>query len=64
MGTYLPRIVDGELERSLRSVGAVRIEGPKACGKTATANRIISNGSYAYLREDGVHVIPIGCLGP
>ena len=40
MATYLPRIVDGELERRLRSVGAVVIEGPKACGKTATATRI------------------------
>ena len=40
MVTYLPRIVDGELERRLRSVGAVVIEGPKACGKTATATRI------------------------
>ncbi len=39
MATYLPRIVDGELERRLRSVGAVVIEGPKACGKTATATR-------------------------
>jgi len=39
MRTYLPRIVDGELERRLRSVGAVVIEGPKACGKTATATR-------------------------
>lgn len=39
MVTYLPRIVDGELERRLRSVGAVVIEGPKACGKTATATR-------------------------
>jgi predicted AAA+ superfamily ATPase len=39
MVTYLPRIVDGELERRLRSVGAAVIEGPKACGKTATATR-------------------------
>ncbi len=33
---YLPRIVDDELSRRLRSAGAVVIEGPKACGKTET----------------------------
>lgn len=36
---YLPRVMDGELESRLRSMGAVLIEGPKACGKTATAMR-------------------------
>ncbi len=39
MATYLPRTVDGELERRLKAVGAVVIDGPKACGKTATATR-------------------------
>lgn len=33
---YLPRCVDGQLERSLASAGAVLIEGPRACGKTET----------------------------
>ena len=33
-------------------------------GEPGTLSVIISNGSYAYRREDGVHVIPIGCLGP
>ena len=36
---YLPRIVDAELTELLGAVGAVLIEGPKACGKTATAMR-------------------------
>lgn len=34
---YRPRVVDQELDERLRSRGAVVIEGPKACGKTATA---------------------------
>ena len=33
---YLPRIVDRELSERLDTIGAVVIEGPKACGKTAT----------------------------
>ena len=37
--TYLPRIVDAELTELLGAVGAVLIEGSKACGKTATAMR-------------------------
>ena len=40
MATYLPRIVDGELKRHLEAIGAVVIEGPKACGKTATATQL------------------------
>jgi uncharacterized protein len=37
--TYRPRTVDAELPRRLESAGAVVIEGPKACGKTATARQ-------------------------
>ena len=38
--TYLPRVADRELADRLSSAGAVLIEGPKACGKTATASRV------------------------
>lgn len=38
--TYLPRVADGELAARLSSTGAVLIEGPKACGKTATASQV------------------------
>ncbi|MCD8195307.1 MAG: DUF4143 domain-containing protein [Coprobacillus sp.] len=37
--TYIPRIVDRELEKMLRISGGVLITGPKACGKTTTAKR-------------------------
>ena len=37
---YRPRIADGELARMRRALGAVLIEGPKACGKTQTASQI------------------------
>lgn len=40
MARYLPRVTDGELERRLRAIGAVLIEGPKACGKTWTASQV------------------------
>lgn len=33
---YWPRIVDGAIESKLSMMGAISIEGPKACGKTAT----------------------------
>lgn len=36
---YLPRLTDGLLDRQLRAMGAVLIEGVKACGKTETARR-------------------------
>lgn len=40
MATYRPRVVDRELADRMRSAGAVLMEGPKACGKTATAQRV------------------------
>jgi hypothetical protein len=36
---YWPRVVDEELRARLASLGAVVIEGPKACGKTFTARQ-------------------------
>jgi hypothetical protein len=36
---YQPRIVVSELAAALAAVGAVLIEGPKACGKTETARQ-------------------------
>ena len=35
---YIPRLVDGTIERYLAAMGAVCIEGPKWCGKTWTAS--------------------------
>ena len=36
---YQPRVVDADLGRSLEAIGAVVIEGPRACGKTETARQ-------------------------
>jgi predicted AAA+ superfamily ATPase len=41
--SYRPRIVDAELVARLKATGAVVIEGPKACGKTATARQIAAS---------------------
>ncbi len=37
--TYRERVVDSELDEQLGAIGAVLIEGPKACGKTESANQ-------------------------
>lgn len=37
--TYLPRIVDDELDMRLQAVGATIIVGPKWCGKTTTGKQ-------------------------
>lgn len=36
MSSYRPRVLDAELEETLRYPGAVLLEGPRACGKSAT----------------------------
>lgn len=46
---YYKRICDNTLERKLRSSGAVLIEGPKWCGKTATGAQIAK--SVLYLQD-------------
>jgi predicted AAA+ superfamily ATPase len=40
---YEPRVVDAELAARLTATGAVVIEGPKACGKTATARQVAAS---------------------
>lgn len=40
MPDYLPRITDRELATYMGVMGAVLIEGPKACGKTYTASQV------------------------
>ncbi len=37
--SYLPRVVDAEIDTLLRDLPAILLEGPKAVGKTATARR-------------------------
>jgi predicted AAA+ superfamily ATPase len=41
--SYQPRIVDDELTARLQAIGAIAIEGPKACGKTATARQVAAS---------------------
>lgn len=40
---YRPRVVDAELIARLEALGAVLIEGPKACGKTLTARQVAAS---------------------
>ncbi len=40
---YLPRIVDEELADRLLAMGAIVVEGPKTCGKTATARNVAAS---------------------
>jgi predicted AAA+ superfamily ATPase len=47
---YLPRVIDSLLADRLRSAGAVLVEGPKACGKTSTAE--VPARSAVYLDVD------------
>jgi len=40
---YKHRVVESELRLRLASAGAIVIEGPKACGKTATAETLAAS---------------------
>ena len=40
---YLQRQADVDLQMALRRAGAVVVEGPKACGKTATAMQVAAS---------------------
>ena len=43
---YTPRLVDAELADRLAANGAVVIEGPKACGKTSTAESVAASSVF------------------
>ncbi|MHA6512282.1 ATP-binding protein [Tessaracoccus sp. Z1128] len=56
---YLPRIVDTLLSARLASSGAVLIEGPKACGKTRTAQRASASAVYLDVDEAALRALEV-----
>lgn len=56
---YLPRIVDAEPVELLEASGAVLIEGPKACGKTATAMRAAASNVLLDIDDNARRMIEI-----
>lgn len=59
MAIYIPRIVDEELNLRLSSSGAVVIEGPKACGKTATARQVAASEVLLDVDRDARQAIAV-----
>lgn len=47
---YRARVMDGVIERRLRSAGAILLDGPKASGKTCTAEQ--HTAGHVYLGPD------------
>jgi predicted AAA+ superfamily ATPase len=56
---YYPRIADKELVSRLQSAGAVVIEGPKACGKTAMARQIARSEVLLDIDENARQAIAV-----
>lgn len=46
---YIKRIIDKEIETSLKYIGAINIVGPKLCGKTSTS--LHHSNSHYYMQE-------------
>lgn len=67
MMRYLPRIVDAELADRLAATGAVVGEGPKACGKTATAESGAASAVFLDVDDAARAMVDldlVGVLGP
>ena len=56
---YRPRIGDSELSARLASSGAVLIEGPRACGKTAMARQIAASEVLLDVDENARRAIAV-----
>jgi uncharacterized protein len=56
---YRERIVDAELATRLRATGAVVIEGPKACGKTATARQRAASEVLLDVDDDARRLVDV-----
>jgi len=61
---YRNRIADGLLERKLKGIGAVLIEGPKLCGKTTTAEQASRSILYLANPDEREQNIQIARLKP
>lgn len=64
MKKYLPRLVDGLLEKKLQGRGAVLIQGPKWCGKTTTAEQIAKSALYMNEPENLNHNVLVAETAP
>lgn len=56
---YLPRVIDRALASALQASGAVLLEGPKACGKTFTAEQAAASAIYLDIDDAGASAIRI-----
>jgi uncharacterized protein len=56
---YRPRIVDEQVERMLDAVGGILLEGPRACGKTATGEAHASSSIRLDIDEDALELARI-----
>lgn len=56
---YLPRVMDDLLAARLTSAGAVLIEGPKACGKTRTAEQVARSAVYLDRDESSLQALQV-----
>jgi uncharacterized protein len=56
---YHSRVVDDDLRQRLSSTGAVVIEGPKACGKTATARNLAASEVLLDVDENARQAVAI-----
>ena len=56
---YLPRVMDRLLAARLTSAGAVLIEGPKASGKTRTAEQAARSAVYLDRDEASLHALQV-----
>ena len=56
---YYSRIADTELTDRLESAGVVVIEGPKACGKTATARQVANSEVLLDVDENARRAIAV-----
>lgn len=59
VGAYIPRIGDRELVSRLESAGAVLIEGPRACGKTAMARQVAASEVLLDVDENARHAAAV-----
>ncbi len=46
MNAYKPRIIDTILQQELEAIGAVLLQGVKACGKTTTSEQVAKSALY------------------
>jgi hypothetical protein len=63
-GLFEAKLGGSEIERAAQNLTTLKNRIDTTRMKSPSFLMVVTGTGYAYTREDGVHVVPVGCLKP